>query len=301
MVQFWGAMSAAPDPAELAPSRDPAAYGGRRLFTGGFVGWIVLCLICLVGGAAIGRFAFAPSEAQGPSAASEPAARGAAAPSSSLAASPAIAPAAATAPPSSTNAASAAPDAALGDRVARLETASAHVSDAAAQALAAASLSTAAQGPAPFDQDVAAYARLVPGDPDLAALAPLAARGAPSRAALAAAFPDLASAAAAASRTPGKDAGYLAHLWAVLGKVVIVRNVDPGAHGVDGLLARAQMAASTGDLESAVRLTDDLPSGARAVLADWRAAAQRRIAIDQAIERLRARALAGLAHSPAAG
>jgi len=198
------------------------------------------------------------------------------------------------------NAVAGAPDAGLGDRVARLETASARVSDAAAQALAAATLSTAAQGPAPFDQDVAAYARLVPGDPELAALSPLAAHGAPSRAALAAAFPDLASAAAAASRAPGKDAGYLAHFWAVLGRVVIVRNVDPGAGGVDGILARAQGAASSGDLEAAVRLIGDLPPDARDVLADWRAAAQRRIAIDQLIGRLRARALAGLAHPPGA-
>jgi len=169
------------------------------------------------------------------------------------------------------------------------------VTDAAAQALAAATLSTAAEGPAPFDQDVAAYARLVPGDPDLGALAPLAARGAPSRAALAAAFPDRASAAAAASRTPGKDAGYLARLWAVMGRVVVVRNVDPAAGGVDGLLARAEASASAGDLATAVRLIDDLPPAARGALADWRAAAERRIEIDRLIEQLRARALAHLA------
>jgi hypothetical protein len=292
-------MSAAPDPAELAPSRDPAAYGRRRLFTGGFFGWIVLCLICLAGGAAIGRFALTPTEPQTPPAAELTTHAQGAAPSAPLQgaspglATPPLAPAAA--PPSP-----GAPDAALGDRVARLETASAHVNDAAAQALAAASLSTAAQGPAPFDQDVTAYARLVPGDPDLAALAPLAARGAPSRAALAAAFPDLASAAAAASRTPGKNAGYLAHLWAVLGKVVIVRNVDPGAGGVDGVLARAEAAASAGDLETATRDIDVLPAPARAALADWTAAAERRIQIDRLIGQLRVRALAGLAHPPAA-
>jgi len=291
-------MSAAPDPAELAPSRDPAAYGKRRLFTGGFFGWIILCLICLVGGAAIGRFALTPSELRSAAAANDSAARSVQSPALAPTAPTAIAPAAA--PAAAANAVAGAPDAGLGDRVARLETASARVSDAAAQALAAATLSTAAQGPAPFDQDVAAYARLVPGDPELAALSPLAAHGAPSRAALAAAFPDLASAAAAASRAPGKDAGYLAHFWAVLGRVVIVRNVDPGAGGVDGILARAQGAASSGDLEAAVRLIGDLPPDAREVLADWRAAAQRRIAIDQLIGRLRARALAGLAHPPGA-
>jgi hypothetical protein len=289
-------MSAAPDPAELAPSRDPAAYGKRRLFTNAFFGWIAVCVICLAAGAAIGRLALAPpAEPQGQGAASEPAQRASPGPVVSPAAAPAAAPpaAAAGAPPGA--------DSALSDRVARLETVSSHANSAAVAALAAASLSSAAQGPAPFDQDLAAYASLVPGDPDLAALAPLAARGAPTRAALAAAFPDLASAAAAASRTPGKHAAYLARLWAVLGKVVIVRNIDPGAGGVDGLLARAELAASAGDLEAAARDVDALPPAARAALAEWRAAAERRIEIDRLIEQLRARALARLAHPAAAG
>jgi hypothetical protein len=183
--------------------------------------------------------------------------------------------------------------------VTRLESQSGRVGAAAAEALAAAALSSAAEGSAPFDRDLAAYARLAPDDPDLRALAPLAARGAPSRAALAAAFPDLASAAAAASHTPAKGAGYLARLLAVLGRVVIVRNVDPGAGGVDGLLARAQGEAAAGDLAGAIRLVDDLPPGARAALAEWRDAAERRIEIDRLIDALRARALAGLAQSPA--
>jgi hypothetical protein len=286
-------MSASPDPAELAPSRDPAAYGRRRLFTGGFAGWLILCVICLVGGAAIGRFVLPMPETPAPPAPAEPAPR----------AGPIAAVPSAATPPGQARLATPAPaddDTALSARVARLEGASGRVSDAAAEALAAAALSTAAAGPAPFDQDLAAYARLAPGDPDLAALAPLAAHGAPSRAALAAAFPDLASAAAAASRTPGKDAGYLARLWSVIGRVVIVRNVDPNGGGVDGLLARAEAAAAGGDLATAVRLTGDLPPGGRAALAEWRAAAERRIEIDKLIDQLRARALAGLAQ-PKAG
>ena len=87
----------------------------------------------------------------------------------------------------------------------------------------------------------------------------------------------------------------------MLGKVVIVRNVDPGAGGVDGLLARAQLAASAGDLEAAARDVDALPPAARVALADWRAAAERRIEIDRLIEQLRARALVQLAHPAAAG
>ena len=57
MVHFCAAMSAAPDPAELAPSRDPAAYGRRPLFTAGFFVWLSLCLVCLAAGGVAARFA----------------------------------------------------------------------------------------------------------------------------------------------------------------------------------------------------------------------------------------------------
>ena len=55
MVHFFGKMSVAPDPAELAPSRDPAAYGRRPLFTAGFFVWVLLCLVCLAIGGVAGR------------------------------------------------------------------------------------------------------------------------------------------------------------------------------------------------------------------------------------------------------
>jgi hypothetical protein len=187
----------------------------------------------------------------------------------------------------------------LGDRVARLEAASSRVDDAAAEALAAAALSAAAQGSGPFDQDVAAYHRLAPDNADLRVLAPLAALGAPSRAALAAALPDLAEEAALAARAPTKDTGFLARLWAVLGRVVIVRNVNPAAPGVDGVLTRAERDASAGDLESAVRGLDTLPPAVRAPLSDWLAAGRRRIEIDRHVETLRAAALPALAPPPA--
>jgi hypothetical protein len=277
-------MSAAPDPAELAPSRDPAAYGKRPLFTPSFLVWVGLCVVCLAIGAAIGRFGFQVTPV------SEPETTPAEAPSHAPAAIP-------VPTPTATTTAMPAPGGevgALSDRVARLESNTSHVDEAAATALAAASLSAAAEGAAPFDQDLAAYERLAPDSADLRALAPLAARGAPSRAALAAAFPALASEAAAASHTPAKGAGYLDHLLAFIGRVVIVRNVDPGAGGIDGILARAERSAEAGDLESAVRDLRALPSQARAPLAEWIAAAERRIEIDRHIEAVRADALAAL-------
>jgi hypothetical protein len=280
-------MSAAPDPAELAPSRDLAAYGKRRLFTASFFAWIGACLICVVIGGAIGRYGAALTPAKPEPLASATEARPASAPPTAP-----LAP-----PPAASQPASAAPSpepAALADRVSRLEAASSKTSDAAAEALAAASLSVAAEGSAPFDQDLAAYGRLAPGDPDLRALAPLAALGAPSRAALAAAFPDLASAASAAARQPPKDADLLAKLMGRLGEVVIIRRVGPGASGVDGALYRAQTQASAGDLEGALASLNRLPPAAAAPLTDWMAAARRRVEIDQRIAEVRARAMSAL-------
>jgi hypothetical protein len=295
MVHLLVAMSTAPDPAELAPSRDPAAYGRRPLFTPAFLVWIVLCAACLLAGAAIGRFGFG-----GAPTATEPQAP----PPGGGAIEELITPTGPLpfVPAAPTNTTSAPPGdvTALGERVARLETASSRVTDAATTALAAAALSEAAQGAAPFDQDLAAYERLAPDNPDLRALAPLAARGAPNRAALAASLPELAAQAAVASREPAKDAGFLARLWALFGRVIVVRNVDPNAPGVDGVLTRAERDAAAGNLEDAVRGLETLPPPVRAPLADWLAAAERRIEIDRRIEALRAQALAALAPPPSA-
>jgi len=282
-------MSAAPDPSDLAPSRDPAAYGKRPLFTASFFAWAVLCVICVLAGAALGRFGVPRMAAkpEAPAAAAPGPAPSAAAPALTLAAPPVLSP---SPPPAG--------DQGLSDRVARLEQASGHADMAAVDALAAASLSVAAEGAAPFDQDVAAYERLAPGDPDLQALLPLAASGAPSRAALAAAFPDLAAKAAMAARAPDPNASFLARLWGALGQVVIVRRVDPAGPGIDGLLTRAEDQAAAGDLAAAVQSVQALPPKARAPLTDWLAAAQRRLEIDRRIGALRARALAALAAQP---
>src|SRR5580658_859679 len=247
-------MSAAPDPAELAPSRDPAAYGRRPLFTPRFFAWAGVCAACLIAGALVGRFGFAPAN---PAAESEPALEAPThAPANTAPLTPSLATLGAPINAATAPVVASADVSALSSRVARLEGGAAGLDASAAEALAAASLSDAAAGSAPFDQDLAAYERVAPPSPELRALEPLAARGAPSRAELAAAFPALASEAAAAARTPRKGASLLDRLVAALGKVVIVRNIDPSAGGVDGLLARAEHAALAGDLAAALRDID---------------------------------------------
>jgi hypothetical protein len=284
-------MSAMPDPAELAPSRDPAAYGRRPLFTVGLVAWIALCVLCLLAGAAIGRFGVQITPAgktdslppDVPQRVTQPAAQSPSPPLQAM--GPETSPAAVSQ---------------LSERVSRLESSSARTDQAAAAALAAAELSEAAQSAAPFGQDLAAYQKLAPASPDLAALAPLAALGAPTRQALAASLPDFASLAAAAARQPGKDASLLSRLAALIGRVIIVRRVDLHGAGVDGVLARAEAATSSGDLESALAGLKTLPAPARAPLGGWIAAADRRVQIDQHIGALRTAALANLTEADSA-
>jgi hypothetical protein len=278
-------MSAAPDPAELAPSRDPAVYGRRPRVTSAVAAWVIACIACVFAGITIGRWgvqvAPAPAPQPAPAAPSRPA------PDQSP-----VVPALTQPPP-------AAAPAGLSDRVTRLESAQGRTDQAAAAALAAATLSEAAQGSGPFAADLVPFQRLMPASSDLSALAPLAARGAPSRAALAAALPQIASIASAAAHRPKKPSGYLSLIGAWISRVVIIRRVDPNAPGVDGVLVRAETQAGAGDLAGAVSTLDRLSPEARAPLAEWVAAAQRRIEIDRLIAALRAQALAGLAQDRA--
>ncbi len=277
-------MTALPDPAELAPTRDPAAYGRRPLLSGGF--WVMMgfCALCLAAAVAIVALgprllsprrvaAFAPAQAAAPAVAY--------APSPSPIASP-------------TDAGAPGQVAALGDRVARLESGQARALDAAAEALAAATLGDAAAQPRPFASQLAAFQRVLPASPDALALEPLAGQGAPTRAALAADLSDLAARVSVASRAPGNAAGIMAQITYAISRVVNVRRLDAGGTGADATLVRAQRRAVDGDIEGALASLDALSPAAGAPLQTWREKALRRIAIDGHIAGLRAQAVADL-------
>ena len=281
-------MTALPDPADLAPSRDPADYGRRRLFTPWFWAMIALCLVSVALGAAVVKFApmFQPKTA--------PAVKPASAPATPLTLS-APAPAAAPSP-------QATPEAdAVGARLERLEGGQTRALDAAASALAAAALSAAAAGPRPFGDTLAAVQRVLPPTPDALALRPLAERGAPTRAALADELADASASAAVAARQPARDAGFMAQLGYLVSRVISVRRVDGEGAGPDAAIARAARRASDGDLEGAIGIVDTLPAAARDRLADWRSRAERRLEIDRHVAGLRNQALAELAALRSAG
>jgi hypothetical protein len=278
-------MTVVPDPAELAPTRDPAAYVRRPLLTGGFWVMMVFCALCLLAAAAV--------VVLGPRLA--PVRRAA-----TVAAAPA--PAAIVTPPLQLAPApeSAAPASDLAGRVQRLEGGQTRALNAAAAALAAAALSDAAAKPTPFTAELTAVARVLPGSPDALALAALAQQGAPTRAALAAQLTDIGGEVSTAARAPGKDAGFMDRAVYAFSRVVTVRRIDAQASGADAALSRAERAADDGDLEGAVALLDTLPDSAKARLVPWREKAVRRIEIDRHIAALRAQAIANLAQAQGA-
>ncbi len=283
-------MSVLPESAELADARD-AARGRRRSFGFGFWAMMAFAAACLIAAAIVaivyGVFGI-HTVASKPSAPTPPAAM-----------APAQAPALAPNPTRTVSDTAAGPPseqmATLEGRVVRLEAGQARSLNAAAAALAAASLSQAAAGPRPFANDLAAVERLMPGSPHVLALAPLASVGAPTRADLAAELADIAARVSIAARIPAKNTGFMAQLGYAVSRVVSIRRVDAIGAGPDAVLARAQRRAADGDLEGALSMLDTLPGSARDELGDWRQQAQRRIDIDEHIAALRALALADLA------
>lgn len=285
-------MTVTPDPAEITPPTDPAVYGRSRGLGVGFWAIIALCVLSVIAGAAGARFApqlwSKPAEAPAPAAA--PA--GPEAVETALPAAPVDS--AAPKPASNFDSVSSAELAALQARVTALETGQVRTINAAAAALAAASLAEATQGSGSFESELAALERVLPLSGEVRALRPYAENGAPSRAALAAEFDAAAAKAAVAARDPGERAGFLARLSHALSAIVTIRRVSTGGEGADAVLARAGDAVAEGDLEGALKTLRDLPAKSAQAMAAWRARAQQRVAVDRQVAAIRALALSDL-------
>ncbi|MET3526456.1 COG4223 family protein [Phenylobacterium koreense] len=275
---------------QLSAPRDPGAYSRRRRGLG--VGAVVLFgLACLAGGYALANFGpqlypTKPRTGMAPALSVETFAPPAALPE-----------APATSAPAPVEAAPPAPDAAMAQRLEVLEADRARLNSAAASTLAAGVLMQAAQGSRPFAQEVKALAAVAPSL-DLRALTVDAERGAPSRWALAASFPDYAARAASAARAPGEGAGIMARITYALSRVVALRRIgDVPGSSADAVLARAERQVEDGDIVAALATLEALPPSAQDALAPWRDRAERRAKIDREISRLRDQALGDLARS----
>jgi hypothetical protein len=273
------------EPSAPDPPKDPAAYRPRPLLGLGFWALLAFALVCILAGIAIAQF--------GPGLlAHRPAPRPPAhAPAMTDAATPSSAPAplAAAPPPPAYDVDR------LDARVAALESGQLHAAQAAAAALAAAAVVEATQSSGPFIDEIAGLQAVSAPSAELTALSRLAEAGAPSRASLAAGFPNYAAQAAAAARAPADGAGLGDRIVYELSRVISVRRVgDVPGGSADALLARAERLVEDGDLDRALRTLDGLPPKAGEALAPWRAQAERRAEIDRNAAALRGRALQAL-------
>jgi hypothetical protein len=281
-------MTATPDPAEITPPTDPARYARRRSF--GLAFWAVLALIVVVFAAGVMGARLWPRLWVQPVAAPQAPAASAPAAEPIRPVAPVFAPQAAAVPEGPS------PEIAeLRRRIDALEVSQARTVNAAAAALAAASLAEATQRSGPFEAELAALERLLPMSAEIQALQPYAETGAPSRAALAADFDAAAGKAAVAAQDPGEGAGFLARLRHALSSIVTIRRVDTTTGGgADAILVRADQAVAEGDVEGALRILRDLPPKAAEAMAPWRARAQQRVAVDRQVAAVRALALSQL-------
>jgi hypothetical protein len=133
---------------------------------------------------------------------------------------------------------------------------------------------------------------LAPGD--LAALKPLAEKGAPSVAALADGFPAVADKILAASDTAGPNAGILARMLARAKNLVTVRPVAPiPGNSAEAVVSRMSAAVRGGDLAKALAEREALPEPAKIVSSVWASAASDRVTIDKLVDKISASAAGG--------
>jgi hypothetical protein len=287
-----------PAPPDITPPKDPAEYRQPRIMGPSFWALIAFGFICVLAGAAIALLA--PRLLAG-----KPAAHTTPPPAASEPAASAPAPQSTTTPAAPT--AYAAPQAPvelerLNVRVAALETHETRTSQAAASALAAAALVEATQDSGPFAEELSALRAADPNAPELAALRRVADVGAPTRAALAASFPDYAARAVSAGRAPENGAGLGSRILYLVSRIVTVRRVgDVPGDSADARLAKAERLVEDGDLDRALRVLDQLSDGPRQAIAPWRLRAERRAEIDRQAAALRVRALQDLAQASRSG
>jgi hypothetical protein len=160
-------------------------------------------------------------------------------------------------------------------------------SEKAARALAIGSLRQAAGEGAPFAGNLAMLQALGLDETDIAALRPLAEKGAPPKSELAGAFPEVADRILAASAAVDPNAGFFDRLAGFARGLVTVRPTTPiPGDSPDAVVSRMQAAVDHGDLARALAERNALPGNGKAVSAAWAQGAADRLAVDRLVEKL---------------
>ena len=156
--------------------------------------------------------------------------------------------------------------------------------------VAAEALRATVERGAPYQAELAAVKSLGVEDTALAPLAPFAAEGIPSAAALAREFATLMPSLSQASETPSQDSSFLGRLEAYAQNFVRITPVDaPPGDDASAVVARINNDVARGDFAAALAGIASLPERARSAAQSWvkkveareaALAASRRIAVD---------------------
>jgi hypothetical protein len=144
----------------------------------------------------------------------------------------------------------------------------------------------AARSSGSFEQAHAALAQLLPNDPNVAALEPLARTGAPTRGELRDRFERLDVEIIRAARQSQAGAGFWGRIQAALAQWIVVRRADAG-DTPEGIVARAQSALEGDRLAEAIEHLNRLPDAPKRAAQPWINDAQRRLEIDQRLAAIR--------------
>jgi len=157
---------------------------------------------------------------------------------------------------------------------------------AARASYAVVAASEAARASGPFEQAHAALVALLPNDPNVAALAPLARTGAPTRAELRDRFARLDNEIIRAARQAQAGAGFWGRIQAALAQWIVIRRAGSG-DTPEGIVERAEQYLAADRLEAAIEELNRLPPAPKRVAQPWINDASRRLEIDRRIAAIR--------------
>ncbi len=158
---------------------------------------------------------------------------------------------------------------------------------AARAAFAVAAAAEAARASGPFEQAYATLETILPGDPNIVALAPLARSGAPSRQELKDQFSSMEDSIVRAARISAAGAGFWGRMQAFLAQFVTVRRTGEGDTPT-GMVERASSRLQSDDVAGAVAELSRLTGPAAQVAGPWVQRARARLEIDARLAAIRA-------------
>jgi hypothetical protein len=157
---------------------------------------------------------------------------------------------------------------------------------AARAAFAVAAASDASSHSGPFDQSYASLQALLPDDPNVLALAPLARTGAPTRGELRNSFDGLDTDIIRAATEAQAGAGFWGRIQAMLAQWIVIRRAGEG-DTPNGVVERANQRLAADDLAGAISELNHLSGRPRLVAQPWINNAQRRLEIDTRLAAIR--------------